>query len=172
MNDLSYVIEKSTLSTYDDDIQIFYTDNELCKVEERISNDLITADIRFARSGMRSSSKYQAMVLGKDKGTDEPMFKCKESQLPISNTMELLGVTIDKKLNFEKHIAKICRKVRQKGCRNCSLFRLEGIFTKLSFYHTFITAPTRGTSVLRSLVEMVSKQALRFVKLEIRHRIL
>ena len=111
MNDLSYVIEKSTLSSYDDDIQIFYTDNELllCKVEERISNELISGGIWFARSGMRrSSSKYQAMVLGKDKVTDEPMFKCKESQLPISNIMELLGVTIDEKLNFEKHIAKIC----------------------------------------------------------------
>ena len=109
MDHLSYVIEKSTLSTYDDDIQIFYTDNELSKVEETISNDLISADIWFARSGLkRNSSKYQAMVLRKNKGTDEPVFKCKESQLPISNTMELLGVTIDEKLNFEKRIAKIC----------------------------------------------------------------
>ena len=77
LNDLWYVIEKSTLSTYDDDIQIFYTDNELSKVEETISNDLISADIWFARSGLkRNSSKYQAMVLRKNKGTDEPVFKC------------------------------------------------------------------------------------------------
>ena len=60
----------------------------------------------------RNSSKYQTMVLGKNKGTDdEPVFRCDESQLPISNTMEPLGVTIDDKWNFEKHIAKICRKV-------------------------------------------------------------
>ena len=100
MIDLSYVIEKSTLSTYDNDIQIFYTDNGLSKVEETMSNDIISADIWFARSGMkRSSSKYQAMVLGKN---DEPMFKCQESQLPISNTMELLGVTIDEKFKILK----------------------------------------------------------------------
>ena len=38
------------------------------------------------------------MVLGKNKGTDdEPVFRCDESQLPISNTMEPLGVTIDDK---------------------------------------------------------------------------
>lgn len=50
--------------------------------------------------------------VGKNKGTDEPgIIKCDESQLLISNTMELLGVAIDDKLNFEKHIAKICRKV-------------------------------------------------------------
>ena len=108
--------QKCTLSTYADDTQIFYADNQLSKVEETINNDLISADIWFARNGMkRNSSKYQAMVLGKHKGTDEPVFKCEESQLPISNTMELLGVTIDDKLNFEKHIAKICRKVSQQS---------------------------------------------------------
>jgi len=114
MDDLLYVIEKSTLSTYADDTQIFYADNELSKVEETINNDLISADIWFARNSMkRNISKYQVMVLGKNKGTDDSVFKCEESQLPISNKMELLGVTIDEKLNFEKHIAKICRKVSQ-----------------------------------------------------------
>ena len=40
----------------------------------------------------RNSSKYQTMVLGKNKRTDdEPVFRCDESQLPISNTMEPLG---------------------------------------------------------------------------------
>jgi len=114
MNDLSYVIEKSTLSIYADDTQIFCADNELSKVEETINNDLISTDIWFARNSMkRNISKYQVMVLGKNKGTDDSVFKCEESQLPISNKMELLGVTINEKLNFEKHIAKICRKVSQ-----------------------------------------------------------
>ena len=43
----------------------------------------------------------------------ELAFKCDESQVPIPNTMKLLGVTIDDKLNFENHVAKICRKVSQ-----------------------------------------------------------
>ena len=89
MKDLLHVIEKSTLSTYADRTRM---NNKLSKVEETINNDLISADLWFARNGMkRNNSKYQAMVLG----TDEPMFKCEESQLPISNKMELLGVTID-----------------------------------------------------------------------------
>lgn len=62
---------------------------------------------------------------------------------------------IDEKLNFEKYISKICRKVSQqiavlKGCRKSCLLRLERIFTKLLFYHTLITAPKLGTSVIRS----------------------
>ena len=47
-----------------------------------------------------------------------------KSHVPISNTLERLGVIIDGKMNFESHIAKIHRKVSQKiavlkGYRNC-----------------------------------------------------
>lgn len=68
MNDLSYVIKKSTLSTYADDTQFFYADNGLSRVEETVNNDLVSADKWFTQNGMkRNSSKYQAMVLGKNK---------------------------------------------------------------------------------------------------------
>ena len=61
MNDLSYVIKESTLSTYADDTQIFYADNDLPRVEETINTDLASADKWFATNGMkRNSSKYQA----------------------------------------------------------------------------------------------------------------
>ena len=50
----------------------------------------------------RSGSKYQGLALGKNKGTNEPGFKCDESQLAIYNSIELLGATISK-----KHIAKM-----------------------------------------------------------------
>ena len=104
----------------------------------------------------RNSSKYQAMVLGKNKGA-ELAFKCDESQISISKTMELLGVTIDDKLNFENHIAKICRKVSQqiavlKRMQKLLPFnsRLGGTFTRLSYCRTLITVPKRGTFVVRS----------------------
>ena len=112
-------------------------------------NQLFTS-IWFPRNDMkRNSSNYQVMVLGKDRGTDEPVFECNESQLPISNTTELLD--IDGKLNFEKHMAKICRKVSQKIAvlkRMQKLLPLKTwIFMKFSFYHT---VPKRGTSLIRS----------------------
>ena len=155
MNDLSYVIKKSTLSTYADDTQIFYADNELPRVEKTINTDLASADKWFAQNGMkRNSSKYQAMVLGKNKGA-ELAFKCDESQILISKTMELLGVTIDDKLNFENHIAKICRKVSQqiavlKRMQKLLPFETRGTFTRLSYCRTLITVPKRGTFVVRS----------------------
>ena len=69
------------------------------------------------------------------------MFKCEESQLPITNTMELLGVTIDDKQNFEKHIAKMCRKVSQqipvlKRMQKLLPFETRRDLYKAFFYHT------------------------------------
>ena len=83
MHDLSYVIGKSTVSTYVDDTQIFYGDNDLSRVEETINNDLVRVDTWFAQNGMkRNSSNYQAIVLRKNKGTEQA-FKCDESQVSI-----------------------------------------------------------------------------------------
>ena len=87
----------------------------------------------------RNSSKYQATVLGKNKGSDEPVFKCEVSQLPLSNTMELLDVTIDDKLNFEKHIAKICRKVSQQQIAVSKMMqKLLPFETRRDLYKAFI----------------------------------
>ena len=56
-----------------------HADNEFSKVEETITSDLISADLWFAQNGMkRNSSNYQAMVLAKNNGTDEPVYKCEE----------------------------------------------------------------------------------------------
>ena len=99
---------------------------------------LASADKWFAQNGMkRNSSKYQAMVLGKNKGA-ELAFKCDESQTPISKTMELLGVTIDDKLNFENHIAKICRKVSQQIAVLKRMQKLLPFETRRDLYKAFI----------------------------------
>ena len=59
----------------------------------------------------RNISKYQAIVMAKPKGNLE--FRCENTTIPNCEEMELLGVTMDNKLKFEKHVAKICRKVSQ-----------------------------------------------------------
>ena len=76
-------------------------------------------------------------MLGKNKGA-EVAFKCDESQIPISKTMELLGVTIDDKLNFVNHIAKICRKVSQQIAVLKRMQKLLPFETRRDLYKAFI----------------------------------
>ena len=112
MNDLAYVIKHSSLSAYADDTQIFHADKDPLIVQELINTDLSHVDKWYEDNGMkRNPSKYQAIVMGKTQ--TKPEFRSENTVIPISEELDLLGVTIDDKLKFDKHIAKICRKVSQ-----------------------------------------------------------
>ena len=59
------------------------------------------------------ASKFQLMFLPKYKNIDKNMFfdgKIIKSQ----DTVELLGITLDKNINFKRHIQSICRKANNK----------------------------------------------------------
>ena len=43
----------------------------------------------------------------------DPVFKCEGTSIPLVEQVELLGVTVDKKLKFESQMKKICGKVSQ-----------------------------------------------------------
>ena len=45
--------------------------------------------------------------------TKQPQFYCENAEIPITEDFEMLGVTIDNKLKFEKHVSKVCRKFSQ-----------------------------------------------------------
>ena len=116
MNNLAYFIKQSKLSGYADDTQISYADKDPAKVEEVINSELAKIDQWCEVNKMqRNLSKYQVIVMGKLKASIE--FRCENTTIPNCEEIELLGITMDNKLKFEKHIAKICRKVsQQRGC--------------------------------------------------------
>ena len=112
MNDLAYVVKQSSLSAYADDTQIFHADKDPNKVEETINDDLSNVDKWYKENGMkRNPSKYHAMILGKTQ--KKLKFHCENIVIPNSEAFELLGVTVDNKLKFDLHTAKVCRKVSQ-----------------------------------------------------------
>ena len=47
------------------------------------------------------------------KTSQDPVFKCQGTSIPLVEEVELLGVTVDDKLKFESQIKIICRKVSQ-----------------------------------------------------------
>ena len=59
----------------------------------------------------RNHSKYQAITFGRVERN--PVLTCEGTVIPSQDEMELLGVTIDNKLKFERQIRKISRKVSQ-----------------------------------------------------------
>lgn len=138
VNDLAYVIKRSNLSTYADDTQIFYADKDPVKIQDNINSDLSFVDKWHLDNGMkRNHSKYQAIVMGKTQG--KPKFCSENTVIPNNDSFEMLGVTMDETLKFDKHVAKICRKVSQ---QIASVKRMRNILPyeiRKSIYLLFIS---------------------------------
>ena len=80
------------------------------KVEEVINADLPNVDKWYEQTGMkRNAPKYRAIVMGKSQV--KPQFYCENTAIPITGELEMLGVAVDDKMKFERHLANVCRKV-------------------------------------------------------------
>ena len=84
----------------------------------------------------RNNSKYQAIVMGKSDATLN--FKCENSSIPVTKEFEMLGITIDNKLKFDNHVAKICRKVSQQIAVLKRMKKILPFETRSDLYLAFI----------------------------------
>ena len=68
--------------------------------------------------------KLQAMLLSKRKNTitDDLTISINDVDIKSNNSVKLLGITLDNKLNFEKHISSICKSA---SCHLNALFSLK-----------------------------------------------
>ena len=74
--------------------------------------------------------------MGKSDAT--PDFKCENSSIPVTKEFDLLGITIDNKLKFDNHVAKICRKVSQQIAVLKRMKKMLPFETRRDLYLAFI----------------------------------
>ena len=137
INDLFYHIKRANLNDYADDEQLYSSDKDLETLNTRLEHELGIANNWYKRNGMIvNPEKHQAMVLGANSNYD--------FSFPVKNSIDLLGVTIDKDLSFNRHISQICEKVNKqfsvlKRFKNIITgnVMLRDVYTRLLSYHTF-----------------------------------
>ena len=106
INDLFYHIKLANLNAYADDEQLYSSDKDLETLNTRLEHELGIANNWYERNGMIvNPEKHQAMVLGANSNY--------EFSFPVKNSIDSLGVTIDKDLSFNRHISQICEKVNK-----------------------------------------------------------
>ena len=111
INDLAYAMNESKLISYTDDTNIHFSHCNPYIVEQTVNRDLDDAAIWFRENSMRANpERYQAIVLG-NTGSQDVTIKCGTTEIPTTDEIELLGVTLDRNLKFYEHISTICRKV-------------------------------------------------------------
>ena len=130
-------MKRCKLSSYADDTQILFAHNDYREVESAINSDLEPVDKWYDENGLkRNNSKYQAIVMGKSDAT--PDFKCENSSIPVTKEFDMLGITIDNKLKFDNHVAKICRKVSQQIAVLKRMKKMLPFETRRDLYLAFI----------------------------------
>ena len=106
INDLFYHIKRANLNAYADDEQLYSSDKDLETLNTQLEHKLGIANNWYERNGMIvNPEKHQAMVLGVNSNY--------EFSFAVKNSIDLLGVTIDKDLSFNCHISQICEKVNK-----------------------------------------------------------
>ena len=109
INDLFNCIEISEVCNFADDTTIYTEGNNLeiakTKLELETNNVLNWFKIN---SMVANPAKFQIMFLGQGITNKELNFKIDNITLSCSTEVKLLGIIIDEKLNFEKHISNLC----------------------------------------------------------------
>ena len=113
INDLFLFMNRATLSNFADDNTLTAIADSIKEVGDLLSAESSIAINWFANNFMEANStKFQAMLLGKQ---DVENFHIDIHGTRIQNTesVKLLGVTIDAKLNFDQHVSELCKKKPQ-----------------------------------------------------------
>ena len=122
-NDLLLSIQDTDICNYANDTTIYACDNNLDNVIARLDNDSNIIIQWFADNFMKlNTDKCHLLILVRN---SNQQITVNVGDSVIENTEEetLLGVVIDKRLNFETHISKLCRKA---GNKIFALARISG----------------------------------------------
>ena len=100
------------ICNFADDNTLYACDVTLEKVINRLNLDIERVNNWFSNSSMVSNpAKFQLMFLGTNE--NRSIF-INNMEIKPQNKVELLGLKIDNKLNFQSHIKFICNKANCK----------------------------------------------------------
>ena len=108
------IIEQSDICNFADGNTLYSCGERLTEVKENLICDTKSILNLFRLNSLKTNpGKFQFMILG-DKSHHKHILKMNSIKVEASDDVLLLGVTIDKKLTFKRHIENLCRKAQYK----------------------------------------------------------
>ena len=173
LNDFIYFIETANVHNYADD-------NTLTSFSNSVSNliKILETETNVAMSWLKKNKmianpkKFQSIIISKDKiGNSGLEIKINDKIIKSKSSVKLLGIVIDEKLNFDKHITELCKKA---SAQLNALFRLNFVLTKKAkniliqsfIFSNFNYCPLVwhfSSSKSIQIIECIQKRALRFL---------
>ena len=113
LNDLFWINEETDVCNFADDTTIYACDTDLDTVLRRLEHDSLLAIEWFEANYMKlNADKCHLLVAGNK--YEWISAKIGNQTIWESNEEKLLGINIDRNLNFETHVTNICKKANGK----------------------------------------------------------
>ena len=162
-----------TIYNYADDNCVSYAHNDIDIIKNVLESDVKKMLYWFQINSLEANpSKFQSMLL-KNKNVNAEDFNIivDNDAIDLTASMNVLGVNIDDKLNFNSHVSNMCNKA---GRQLNVLQRLRGSLdyaSRLSIYKSFVMSNFNYCAVVwmftckssLSKLEDIQRRALRFV---------
>ena len=112
INDLFLFIKKANLANFADDNTLYPASEDITSLLERLKSESEETINWFKTNYMFANpNRFQAVVAHHNKNINETyILKVNNTEIDSENSVKLLGVEIDNKLLFDKHIASLCKK--------------------------------------------------------------
>jgi hypothetical protein len=138
LNDLFIVINNCKLNSYADDNQIYCAGPNFQNIKIALETDLQIASDWFKANQMQiNPNKFQSMILGKLDSANQNI-NIGNVEIIVEQSIDLLGISIDNRLKFDKQITNICKKVNSQLAVLRRLKRFIPTDAKLLLYNGFI----------------------------------
>ena len=129
INDVFLVIKETDVCNFADDTTLYKCRRDLDIVSKKLQMDADIGINWFNNNEMvANSKKFQLMFLARNKSIEKEMSFVGKA-IKSSSTIELLGITLDKNVNFKSHIENICciadNKIK-------TLYRIRSFLTRTS----------------------------------------
>ena len=109
INDIFYFIKEAKLLNYADDNQLYFADTDPAVVDHVVNKELGVVCEWFRNNKMTlNPEKCKALVLSRKPNVKLSLF-AEGVALPLLDTVDLFGLTLDNSLNFGKHNSKFLR---------------------------------------------------------------
>ena len=172
LNDIFYFATESDLYNYADDNCVSVSHTEMNVLSSYLQSETQSMVKWFTDNSMRANAgKFQGIILCGGREQKTVNINVGESDICFVSKIEVLGVSIDDKLNFNDHVKRICSKA---SAQISALQRLTGLIdlpSRKAIYSSFIAAnfnycPLVCFFTSRKSIDMIEKiqeRALRFV---------
>ena len=173
INDLFYFIVNSELHNYADDNTISAFSNSIPHLIEILEKETNIAISWLTKNKMiANSEKFHSIILTKNKDANINLnLKIGNKTIQSEQHIKLLGVKVDNKLNFDKHIYKLCKQSSAQlnaisKFKNILPRKVKSVLIQSFIYANFNYCPlvwhfSHAKALLK--IEMIQKRSLRLL---------